>query len=62
MDGGTCRKVPYDFDLIFILDGDGKQTIMTQDEALKKPDGTYRVHSIKVKRSHNTSQAKIDFS
>ena len=62
MDGGTCRKVPHDFDLIFILDGDGKQTIMTQDEALKKPDGTYRVHSIKVKRSHNNSQAKIDFS
>ena len=48
--------------LIFILDGDGKQTIMTQDEALKKPDGTYRVHSIKIKRSHNVSQGKIDFS
>ena len=45
-----------------LLDGDGKKTIMTQDEALKKPDGTYRVHSIKVKRSHNISQAKIDFS
>ena len=62
MKGGTCTKVPYDFDLLFILDGDGKKTIMTQDEALKKPDGTYRVHSIKVKRSHNISQAKIDFS
>ena len=51
MQGGTCRKVPHDFDLLFVLDGDGKSTVMTQDEALLKSDGTYKVHSVKVPRS-----------
>ena len=51
MQGGTCRKVPHDFDLLFVLDGDGKSTVMTQEEALLKPDGTFKVHSIKVPRS-----------
>ena len=51
MSGGTCRKVVHDFDILFVLDGDGKCTAMTQEEALRKPDGTYKVHSVKVPRS-----------
>ena len=51
MSGGTCRKVVHDFDILFVLDGDGKCTVMTQEEALLKPDGTFKVHSIKVPRS-----------
>ena len=51
MSGGTCRKVVHDFDILFVLDGDGKCTVMTQEEALLKPDGTYKVHSVKIPRS-----------
>ena len=43
-------KVPWNFDELCILDGDGEVTVMKSSDILIKPDGTKRKHSIVVPR------------
>tara|TARA_B100000575_G_C23138434_1_gene661946 strand:+ start:1456 stop:1932 length:477 start_codon:yes stop_codon:yes gene_type:complete len=57
MEGKTCRKVPFDFDIFFGLDADGNEHVLTRDEATKISTGKSRLHSITVKRK--LSKAKL---
>ena len=53
------QKVPWNFDELCVLDGDGEVTVMKSSDILVKSDGTARKHSIVVPRAKFLSKARL---